>query len=219
MVCAVQAITMKYDNIGRLQPEIDESKCTNCGLCKNLCPSLDLKGIQYPTIVDPYIGEVSSVYIGKSNNERIFRNSQSGGLATGILKYLFDSGKIDGAIVCRVDYSQEYLPKAVIATKVEDLFACQKSSYVPVDMVSALKGIERLHSVAVVGTGCHIQGIRALRNFKTEYKDKVKYTLGLICDRTLCKTITEVIGKDIYAGKKKKMKVRSTKNHSGRGIP
>jgi coenzyme F420 hydrogenase subunit beta len=205
VVCAAQAITMKYDNIGRLQPEVDQEKCTNCGLCMKHCPSLDLNGIQYPATKDSYIGEVRNVYIGKSNNERIFRNSQSGGLVTTILNYLFETGKIDGAIVCRVDYSQEYLPKAIVVTNVEELYDCQKSSYVPVDMVSALKGVENLQSIAVVGTGCHIQGFRALCNFKKEYRDKIKYTLGLICDRTLCKTITEVLGRDIYVGKKKKI--------------
>ena len=205
VVCAKNAITMEYDSIGRLQPEIDNEKCTNCGLCKNICPSLDLKGIQLPTSNDPFIGEIKNVFIGKANDDYIFKNSQSGGLVTAVLKYLFETSKIDGAIVCRVDYAQEYIPKAIVVTNVDELYECQKSSYVPVDMVSALKNIGQLNTVAVVGTGCHIQGFRALCNFKKEFREKIKYTLGLICDRTLCKTITEVIGKDIYAGEKKKI--------------
>ena len=93
VVCGHHAITMQYDNIGRLLPMIDESKCTNCGLCYNYCPSIDLKGIQLPDTEDIYVGLVEKVYIGKATDERIYRNSQSGGLVTATVKYLFESGK------------------------------------------------------------------------------------------------------------------------------
>ena len=205
VVCHFDAITMKYDNIGRLQPEINTEKCTDCGLCKKLCPSLDLKGIQLPLDVDPYIGNVRQVYIGKSADERIYRNSQSGGLVTAILSYLFDNRKIDGAIVYRVDYAKEYMPKAIVVTSTKELYESQKSSYVPIDMVSAIKQTSNLRSLAVVGTGCHIQGFFALENFKENYKEKIKYKLGLICDRTLCKTITDVIGNGVFANENKKI--------------
>lgn len=205
VICGHQAITMRYDNIGRLLPMIDESKCTNCGLCYNHCPSLDLKGIQLPDTEEKYIGYVEKVYIGKATDERIYKNSQSGGLVTATLKYLFESGKIDAAIMCKVEDAVEYTPKAVVITAVDDLFVCQKSSYVPIDIVSAMKHTERYLSIAVVGTGCHIQGIRALQNFNEKYKEKVKYTLGLICDRTLCKTATDVLYGDYFKGETKRM--------------
>lgn len=193
VVCGHQAITMRYDNIGRLLPIVDESKCTNCGLCYNHCPSLDSQGIQLPDTEDKYIGHIENVYIGKATNDRIYKNSQSGGLVTATLKYLFDSGKIDAAVLCRVEDAIEYTPKAVVITTADELFACQKSSYVPIDIVSAFKQTEQYNSIAVVGTGCHIQGVRALQNFNKKYKEKIKYTLGLICDRTLCKTATDVL--------------------------
>lgn len=193
VVCGHQAIAMKYDNIGRLLPIVDESKCANCGLCYNHCPSLDCQGIQMPDTEDKYIGHIENVYIGKATNDRIYKNSQSGGLVTATLKYLFDSGKIDAAVLCRVEDAIEYTPKAVVITTADELFACQKSSYVPIDIVSAFKQTEQYNSIAVVGTGCHIQGVRALQNFNKKYKEKIKYTLGLICDRTLCKTATDVL--------------------------
>ena len=213
VVCHFDAITMKYDNIGRLQPEISTDKCTDCGLCKKLCPSLDMKGIQLPLDADPYIGNVRQVYIGKSKDERIYRNSQSGGLVTAILSYLFDTEKIDGAIVCKVDYAKEYVPKATVVTSKKELYECQKSSYVPVDMVSAIKQTANLKALAVVGTGCHIQGFFALENFKESYKEKIKYKLGLICDRTLCKTVTDVIGNGIFKDDNKKIIWRDKSNN------
>lgn len=193
VICAHQAITMHYDNIGRLLPVIDEEKCTDCGLCRSNCPSLDEKSIQLPDTDDKYVGCIDKVYIGKATDEAIYRNSQSGGLVTATVKYLFDAGKIDAAVMCRVEDAVEYTARAVVVTSVEEIYSCQKSSYVPIDIVSALRQTERYRAVAVVGTGCHIQGIRALKNFSQKYRDKVKYTLGLVCDRTLCKTCTDVL--------------------------
>ena len=205
MICAHAAITMEYNNIGRLCPVIDENKCTDCGLCRKNCPALDEKRIQLPDTEDKYIGHIERVYIGKSEDEGIFRNSQSGGMVTATVKYLFDTGKIDAAIMCRVEDAVEYTSKAVVVTSIEELGNCQRSSYVPIDIVSAMKEIEQYNAIAVVGTGCHIQGIRALQNFRKKYNDKIKYTLGLICDRTLCKTVTDVLYDGNFRQEKKRI--------------
>lgn len=196
---------MQYDSIGRLLPMIDEAKCTNCGLCYNNCPGLDVKGIQLPNEADKYVGHIENVYIGKASDERIYKNSQSGGLVTATLKYLFESGKIDAAIMCRVEDAIEYTPKAVVITNPDDLFSCQKSSYVPIDIVSAMRMAEEYNSIAVVGTGCHIQGVRALRDFNKKYRERIKYTLGLICDRTLCKTATDVLYGNHFKEERKRL--------------
>lgn len=205
VVCNKDAITMQYDNIGRLLPIIDETKCVNCGLCSKICPSLDQKGIQLPDTEDRYVGHVINTYIGKATDEQIFRNSQSGGMVTAVLKYLFDTEKIDAAIVCKVIDEIEYTPKAILITSVTQLYDSQKSSYVPVDMVSAMKQASDYNSIAVVGTGCHIQGFYALKEFKQTYREKIRYTLGLICDRTLCKTSTDVLYGNYFKNEKKRV--------------
>ena len=205
VVCNKDAITMKYDNIGRLLPIINEEKCVNCGLCYNICPSLDQKGIQLPQTEDCYVGNVINTYIGKACDERIYRNSQSGGLVTAVLKYLFDTRKIDAAIVCKVTDAMEYTSKATVVTSSEELIECQKSSYVPIDMVSAIKSANKYNSIAVVGTGCHIQGFHALREFKKDFNERIKFTLGIICDRTLCKTATDVLHTSLFKDERKRI--------------
>lgn len=204
-ICNAQAIKMKFDEMGLLLPQIDDSICTSCGMCIKICPSFDLNNIQLSENSDFYIGNVISTYIGKSNDEIIFKNAQSGGMVTAVLKYLFEIGEIDAAIVCKVEYAEEYTSNAAIITSVSELYDCQKSSYVPVDICSAVKEIEKYNTIAVVGTGCHIQGINALKHLKKIYKEKIKYSLGLICDRTLCKTATDVLYGDNFKAENKKL--------------
>ena len=36
-ICAHDAITMKPDALGFLYPEVDRSKCVDCGLCEKVC--------------------------------------------------------------------------------------------------------------------------------------------------------------------------------------
>jgi len=37
-VCAKQAITMKADEEGLLYPELDQTRCIDCGRCIQICP-------------------------------------------------------------------------------------------------------------------------------------------------------------------------------------
>ena len=205
VICAHQAITMQYDNIGRLLPVVDEKKCTDCGLCRSNCPSLDEKYIQLSDTDEKYVGHIETVYVGKACDEIIYKNSQSGGLVTATVKYLFDTGKIDAAIMCKVEDAVEYTAKAVVITSPDELHTCQKSSYVPIDIVSALRQAEAYKAIAIVGTGCHIQSVWALQNFSKKYRDRIKYTLGLICDRTLCKTCTDVLYGECFKSQSKRI--------------
>jgi formate hydrogenlyase subunit 6/NADH:ubiquinone oxidoreductase subunit I len=37
-ICSTEAITMHTDSEGFLYPNVDKSKCINCGLCRKACP-------------------------------------------------------------------------------------------------------------------------------------------------------------------------------------
>lgn len=198
-ICPKDAITYHFDEIGQLLPQIDNEKCINCGLCHNVCPSIDKSGLVKDFDVngiDFFVGNNIKTRLVKSNDEDIYKNSQSGGAVTAVLKYLLDNKLIDAAVVCEVLFAKEYTSKSVIITDSKDLNRCQKSSYVPVDMLTALKQTSSYKSVAIVGTGCVIQGVKQLQRQNKKF-DNINYLLGLICDRTLTKTVSDIL----YAGK------------------
>lgn len=190
-VCSKDAISFKYTNIGRKYASVDNCRCVNCGICQKVCPSLDSLNL-HKKFNDPFVGNVINTYVGHATNEFIYKNAQSGGLCTAILCYLFESGKIDGAIVCRMSYGKTPLVEGILAETKEQVLDCQKSCYTPVDVLSALKQAKDKKSIAVVGLPCHIQGavhlIETLKKFSN-----IKYRIGLICDRTLCAGIMDVM--------------------------
>lgn len=189
-ICAKEAIRFDVSNMGRLYAKVDEKKCVACGLCQKVCPSIDYHNL-HSKYSDIFLGDIKGVYVGRSFNEVIFQNAQSGGVCTGLLSYMFDAKLIDCAVVCRSLFGEKPKVEPYIATSKSDLMQSQKSNYTPVDILSILKYVQGFKSVAIVGLPCHIMGARELQLVSRKYGN-IKYTLGLICDRTLCAGVMDV---------------------------
>ena len=70
-VCAHSAITMEKDTMGFFYPKVNQSKCTNCGLCEKICPFHENYNI------DENFNEPKA-YGFRLPDENILMNSQSG---------------------------------------------------------------------------------------------------------------------------------------------
>lgn len=170
---------------------IDDNKCIECGLCLKVCPSVGGQML-YNRHDNPFVGPILNTYIGHSTNSNVYANAQSGGASTAIISYLFDAGLIDGAILCRMSYGVTPTVEGVLVENVDEIMSCQKSCYTPVDLLSALKNSESKKSLAIVGLPCHIEGSILLSQHIKRF-DNIKYRIGLVCDRTLCSTIMDVM--------------------------
>ena len=190
VVCPKDAISFTSTSLGRMSAVVDGS-CIDCGICTNVCPSLDKQNLHI-AFNDRFIGNIKNVYVGKCTNEEIFKNSQSGGACTAIVTYLFDIGAIDCAVLCKMEYGNPPSVKSVVIEDKNQLSDCQKSCYTPVDLLSALRKTDGKKSIAIVGLPCHIQGAEALIKYKKKFSN-IRYKIGLICDRTLCGGIQDVM--------------------------
>lgn len=184
---------MVTTSIGRILPSIDQELCINCSLCYKVCPGMDQDSTLLADISDPFIGSVKAVYTGKSNDREIYINAQSGGMVTQTLSYLFDSGKIDAALVVKPDPSTGLTATAVVIDNKMDLLSAQKSIYTPVDLVRSLPLLSSFKSVAVVGIPCHLQGIVKLQHMFPKKYSNITYLFGLVCDRTLSDGVVDLI--------------------------
>lgn len=214
--CDQEAITFKETNLGRLHPIIDPKLCINCGICYKICPSLDNNNILHDKIKKlhmPFHGNVISCYVGKSLDERVYQNSQSGGLVTQTLIYLFKMKLITQALVVKMDCANPPKPKYYFANSIDELLPSQKSIYNPVNLLTALKDIKYSNeSYAIVGLPCHIEGLEILLELDKKIFNKIKYKIGLICDGLLALSSIDYFAQRIKIKKDFKLLYRDKKN-------
>lgn len=83
-VCTIQSILMVEDNEGFLYPQVDVSKCIDCGLCEKVCPILNKRGSNHTPIA----------YACINKNENIRLASSSGGVFTIIAEDTINNGGV-----------------------------------------------------------------------------------------------------------------------------
>lgn len=188
-ICPKDAIIIKSTNIGRKYADVNDN-CIDCGLCVKVCPVLNVSNQQ--NFQDIYVGNIHSCYVGKSLDECIYVNSQSGGMCTTVLKYLFDKRLIDAAVVTYMDEGSVPHVHGQIVTSVEELYNSQKSCYTMVDVLSVLNDTFQYKSIAVVGLPCQIHAVNELSKASKRYSN-IKYRMSLVCDRSLCSLIQDVM--------------------------
>lgn len=188
--CPKDAIDFEFSSVGRLTAKVNK-QCIDCGICIKVCPSIDSVQLHLRN-EDKYHGNILSVKVGRANDEILFNNAQSGGAVAAILHYLFRKGKIEAAVVCRMETADIPQCKGQIITSALEIISTQKSCYTPVELLSCLRNARQYQSIAVVGLPCQIQGVTLLTEVLKSFKN-IKYKIGLICDRTLCATLMHTI--------------------------
>jgi coenzyme F420-reducing hydrogenase beta subunit len=166
-VCKELAITFTPDKEGFLSPNIDRSKCIDCGLCSKICPQNNdvFKNVPIRALGLRY----------KDDHE--IKKCASGGVFTALALTVFKSG----GVVSGVAYDDNLCAKHIIACKKEDLKRIQGSKYVQADCSSVYTEIKNLLNagrfVLFSGTGCQVAGLK--RFLRKDYDNLL--TIDLIC--------------------------------------
>jgi len=186
-VCPDDAISFRETVTGLLFPVVDLEKCSECGRCLEACPGESFgDALSEMLPEDPFTGRSLRSFVGKSTDERIYANSQSGGVASELLIHALRSGNISGAVVVTMKPGVRPRPEAYLASSAEEIAEAQKSKYTPVPLLELLGRLDQLPgTVAIVGLSCHIHGLIKAYELIPGLKDKIRYRIGLICDRSL----------------------------------
>lgn len=188
--CPSKALDMDWNEFGFFIPNLTGS-CDSDGECLKVCPfnpfpsdevrtenelaNMFLKEAPY---FHPKVGKYYNTYVGYSEQYRL--TSSSGGLATYILSELFDR-KLVEAVITVGEGENNYYEYKLIKRK-EDLLASSKTKYYPVTMANVLKELENFEGqVAVVGIGCFIKAVRLLQRNNPALRNKIVFTVGIIC--------------------------------------
>lgn len=148
--CGRKIIEIVQNAKGFYEPRItDESKCTQCGICTEVCAYLhdDL------SLTDPEIHP----YAAWSKDHLVRRKCSSGGAGFEVGKFLLGQGYK----VCGVRYNADKnRAEHYIATNVEELIQSAGSKYIQSYTVDGFKAIKRKEKYLVTGTPCQIDSFR-----------------------------------------------------------
>jgi coenzyme F420 hydrogenase subunit beta len=192
--CSSGAVAMEQTATGLLVATVADANCNSCGVCLSACPGAAVD-LGLPDGVDPFTGVLREAYIGHACHGELRSTGQSGGLVSGLLAYLLDTGKIDVAATTVMPDDGSLRPVTVLAETAEELAAGQGSKYCPCPVNAVWKEAALGSRAAVVGVSCHMHGLHKLAD-KSAFKQDVRYRIGLFCDRTLLGVAIEQMARD-----------------------
>ncbi|MCG7489692.1 Coenzyme F420 hydrogenase/dehydrogenase, beta subunit C-terminal domain [Vibrio sp. Of14-4] len=133
---------------------------------------------------DVRIGYYQSLFVGYVKEGEYRVNASSGGMGTWIFKELFEKGLIDGVIHVKEnpDKKSSTLFKYGISKTIEEIKSGAKTKYYPVELSEVLDLVKNCKGkYAIVGIPSFIESIRLLALNDTIIKDRIIFTVGLIC--------------------------------------
>ena len=203
--CGTCVAACPSDSIGIGDDDLPElvKMCTGCSLCWDFCPR---GGLRYERQWKITGGEDNVKGAGDPITEFSARvhddwreDAQDGGLVTSVLIHLLEEDEIDGALIATESEEEPWKAEAFLATTPEELIANTGTIYNQTMALGHLdideweeklpdKPLDEL-SLALVGTPCEIEGIKALQDFDWEYMSHeagvraIEYTIALMCTK------------------------------------
>lgn len=172
-------------------------KCIECGLCYKICPVVGDMNEPVKKFVgwSAPMGRVLDVSVAQTKDESLRERAADGGVVTGLLLHMFDTGRIDGAIVIKNTAEGR---KPILAKSREDIVESagfsfnvakgtnalgeQYSSYTPAAQALGSLMRQGLKRIAFVGTPCQIKSIRKMQALNIVPSDAIKFYFGRFCN-------------------------------------
>lgn len=163
---------MIADDEGFLYPEIDSSRCVNCGLCARACPSLNRPVPRTPL----------AVYAAKANDTALRLASSSGGIFSLLARQILaKGGRVFGAAFDKRDWSVEHIgvsDEAGLAELRGSKYVQSRTAGIYREVKSAL---DVNLPVLFTGTPCQIAALRAYLNLQPSTSTSNLYLVEVIC--------------------------------------
>jgi coenzyme F420-reducing hydrogenase beta subunit len=132
-------------------------------------------------VKDTHLGQYSRTFAGRVSDDNYLQGSSSGGLTSWLLSRLLEHGHVDSVI----SVGRQASDLALFGYRDmagPELARHRKSHYYASTMADALGQLQdSKRRYALVGVPCFIRAVRALCVEKPELKDRVVFTVGLVC--------------------------------------
>lgn len=171
-ICPQKCIEMKFDKKdGYIYPQVEKSRCVNCGMCKKVCINVNNERMQ---------NKIKNAYILYNKDEKTRKNSSSGGISSILMEITIrNNGVVYGAC-----YDKNL---NVIHSRAETIEDCEKfktSKYVRSNIGNiysqVIKDLSNGRTVLFTGTPCQIAGLKSIAEIKK--LDKNLLLCEIMCD-------------------------------------
>lgn len=165
--CPKQCVSLYEDEEGFLYPQIDYSKCIDCGLCEKVCPTLNT-GTPSPPL---------KCYAAVHPDEQVREASSSGGVFTMLAESVID----DGGVVFGAKWSNNWEVIHSYTDTADGLSVFRGSKYTQSIIGNSYKEAEKFlvsgRKVLFTGTPCQIAGLRLF--LRKDYDNLI--TMDFVC--------------------------------------
>jgi coenzyme F420 hydrogenase subunit beta len=192
---AVNFGALELDKDGK--PRYGEiEKCIECGLCYSICPEIDEleDETKRKAAWSAPNGRIIETSVARAKDPGILKKATDGGVVTALLLHLFDTGRIDGAIVTKPAGPFQRRPSLAV-TREEIANAAgfffdtshgmkhMSDKYVTYSSIEEFAPMVKrgLRRVALVGTSCQIKAFRRMDVLGIVPSDAIAYCFGLFC--------------------------------------
>jgi len=207
--CGVCVAACPTDSIGIGDDDLPElvKMCTGCSLCWDFCPR---GGLQYEATwklsasdksgnghsgsaaasATQSLGPVHESYTARVNP--MIEGVQDGGFVSALIISLLEQGELDGALLAKESETEPWKGEAFLATTPDEVRECAGSFY---NQTLALGHVDFKDydlppnpRVAVVGTPCEIEGIKAMQArpwvWGSSKVEAITLTIALLCTKS-----------------------------------
>lgn len=172
--CPFKAIKMIQDKEGFFYPQVDMSKCVDCGLCDRICPYLHFDENNEKNISRSNVQKTFGAY---NKNDDIREISSSGGIFGAIAELVLGQ---DG-VVFGAAFDDNFGVEHIYVENEKDLPLIIGSKYaqskIGSSYIEAEKFLKSGRIVFFVGMACQIEGLKAYLG--RDYENLI--TVDLIC--------------------------------------
>ena len=201
---------MQFNGQGNLIPVNVQTKDLRSRLFPQLCPFSPeaptedfLSESLFPESRQshPEIGRFLAAYVGYVSEGNFRERASSGGMLTWLLEELLRTGQIDGVAhvkACNNPQSDGRFFRYQTSRTPEEIHQGAQSRYYPVELSQVLAEIQRLPGrYAVVGIPCFIKAVQLLRRQDPILRERIAFTLGLVCGHMKSTRFVESIAMQI----------------------
>jgi coenzyme F420 hydrogenase subunit beta len=203
-ICPTSVLAVDGEEYPRIK---NLSACTDCDLCVKVCPGDEFNYSDHfdamfgarPSLSETH-GHFENAVIASADQDKLRRDSTSGGLVTALLIHLLETKQIDGALVIAADEETLWKGKPIIARTRAELLATAKSKYAisPTNiLLSEIRALDGRY--AVVGLPCQIHGIVKAAQLDERIRARIVLTIGLFCHAAIEHEAYRVLWKSLGA--------------------